>query len=135
MSFFFGIGLLLASTESSGQYQFFLNEYGITDQKTMKTRQIFVEALGQKAQFFIHFKEADRVYAEKTGRVLQEDGKAMMEYFEYVPEDDIHLFIRDDYTLANGQAQVFPRSIIRLYTYPPTGDSYLLNRDDWIPKP
>ena len=83
-------------------------------------------------EIFLHFKEANLSMIQRVISVLERDAPALVEYFGHSPEDAIHIVTRDDRTLANGQARVFPRNVITLFHYPPTGKHYLSGRDDWV---
>ena len=65
--------------------------------------------------------------------ILESDAKKGDKLFSIcTTRADIHIYIRNDRTLINGSAQIFPRNIIQLYPYPPTGVQYLVDRQDWI---
>ncbi len=112
--------------------QFYIEDESIVDQKALKTDSINLTTSEGPVKFFIHFKEEDLTFVKKAIEVLKADTRKVTGYFRHAPKKAIHIFLRNDKTLANGSARVFPRNIIVLYTSPPTGRHYLVNRDDWI---
>ena len=131
-NFFFSLLFCWSVTSLASFQQFLLEDESIVDQKNLKTHLLNLTTPEGVVKFYIHFKEKELTFVKKALGVLKSDTKKITGYFRHAPEKDIHIFLRDDKTLANGSARVFPRNIIVLYTSPPTGAHYLVNRDDWI---
>ena len=137
--FYYSIILLISLTpslaqgDSAKQYRrLIINGHNIIDQSTLKTRSESITTDYGLVKLFFHFQKKDQIFLNKVVQVFKEDTKKIVEYFYYAPRESIHIFLKDGHTLANGSAAIFPRNLITLYLAPPTGQHYLVNRDDWI---
>ena len=83
-------------------------------------------------RYEIHAHPNDQAFVDRVVQVLTVDAPALLEYFHYASKEVLHIVISDEETLANGSATVFPRNLIFLNTYPPSGHDYLTSEDDFI---
>lgn len=82
--------------------------------------------------FHFHYTENKKNYLAKTIKILRKYTPKLHQYFNYRPQQDVHMVINHHSDLANGFATVFPRNVVVLFDYPPLDWQYLNSSSDWI---
>jgi hypothetical protein len=85
-----------------------------------------------QADFALHTTKNSEKHAYRVQEILTSKAKDIFNYFQYVPESRIHFRLNFSATRANGSATVFPRNIIVLNMFPPSGSEHLVTSDDWL---
>lgn len=100
--------------------------------RQLLTLQHELEIEGKKVNLVIHYRENQKFLAQRTLDIAKSYFPKIHEYFNYVPQTQVHFVYEEVSRDSNGSAQVFPYNIIRLQDYPPTGDSSLIASHDWL---
>ena len=82
-------------------------------------------------KFEIIFDQKDESFATIVKSILINKTETLADYFQYAPQDIIHIVIQSDPVTANGSAQSIPANIINLYNYPPTHSDSLNGSHNW----
>lgn len=80
----------------------------------------------------IHTSDKNEEMVNRISQILNHETQDLINYFEWVPDDILHIIIKSDTYASNGSATVFPRLKIVLHDRPPTGYSYLNSSSDWL---
>lgn len=99
---------------------------------TLKTLQVNVPSGHGELQTEIHFDERDLEVALKVKKIVTDDLIKVINYFEYVPSQVVHINVDPYMRLTNGNATSFPTSTINLYNFPPNSDDHLIIMEDWL---
>ncbi len=85
----------------------------------------------KKLQIEIHCEKSERAFCQKILKIVRQDFPKVLEFFQYVPRDRVHIQLAPAPVQANGSATVFPQNSITLNDYPPLGDSTLQGKGNW----
>ncbi len=109
-----------------------VNANEATKRVSLKTLKVTLPTDYGNLEGEIHFNEKDLGAALRIEKIIREDLIKIINYFKYVPQTTVH-FNLDPYVHAtNGNARVFPTSIINLYNYPPSNSEHLIILEDWL---
>ncbi|MBP9674664.1 MAG: hypothetical protein KBD63_06170 [Bacteriovoracaceae bacterium] len=97
-----------------------------------KTLLISLPTHAQKLMIEVHYQYSSMPFAMRVREIIEEDFSKILNYFDYVPRERLHIMINKRATEANGMASVFPRNTISLNDYPPVGDEHLVAGGDWV---
>ena len=78
----------------------------------------------QQAKFEIHFSEEQRPLVVRVTDIL-DSTTPIFKYFNYIPQDTIHIIFNGDKTKVNASATVSPTNVIEIFSFPPIGNSGL----------
>jgi hypothetical protein len=99
---------------------------------SLKTLYVEVPSKFGQLQTEIHFDERDLEAALKVKKIVSDDLIKVINYFEYVPENTVHINVDPYMRLTNGNATTFPTNVINLYNFPPNSDDHLIIMEDWL---
>ena len=80
----------------------------------------------------IHFDARDLEVALKVKKIVKTDLIKVVNYFQHVPKNTVHLNVDPYLRLTNGNARVFPTNIINLYNFPASNSEHLIVMEDWM---
>lgn len=80
----------------------------------------------------IHFNQKHHDFVARVSEIIKSDTPALIQYFDYVPDIPLHIFINGAVNQSNGSATSFPKLLMNLYDYPPAGWEHLNISGDWL---
>ena len=80
----------------------------------------------------IHFDTRDQEAALIVEEIIKKDLIKVVNYFEHVPASTVHFNLNPYLRLSNGNARVFPTTIINLYQFPASQREHLITLEDWL---
>lgn len=102
------------------------------DSSITKTYTIRVETKYGQLVAQIHAHESHRPMVSRISEILHHESRELLEYFQWIPDDTIHIIIKEAVNSSNGFATVFPRLKIEINDFPPVGYNYLNSSGDWL---
>ena len=84
--------------------------------------------------FQVHGRASELHTMNVVRDILQQDAgvRELLNYFRYLPERDIHFFVRADTRQFNGFAGLFPHNTVGLYDFPPLHRGELSGSNQWF---
>lgn len=97
------------------------------------TKKIKLKYKNDSLKIYLHFPWEKKGFAKKSEKIIKDDFKKIHEYFDYLPQADLHIVVAESFEAsANGAAGVFPRNSIYLHDFPPMGEGSLAVSSDWL---
>ena len=99
---------------------------------SVNTRQFELDIEGhtRKLEVEIHTYKQDILFIKQIESIIKEYAPRILQYFDYVPQDTVHVAV-DPQMESGGQAAAWPRNSIIISPKPPLGQEYV-NDSDWI---
>ncbi len=96
------------------------------------TEKIKIKFKGDDLTFHVHYPESKIEFARETIRIIKSDFNQVNDYFDYLPQSNVHVVVNKVSGEANGAAGVFPRNTIFLNDFPPHKFSSLSHTNNWL---
>ena len=86
----------------------------------------------RKSDFEIHYEKGKGPVAQRVGQIVKKYTPILLDYFGGSIQSTVHISLNGQAEASNGFARVFPRNLIELNLFPPTGRDSLTSAGNWF---